>query len=1072
MVHWSTARNVEPDVTFHTVSNLQNSTDNYSGQMLKSAWMMMFVVCFVAALVVGNGANASDSWAVVAAQDSDKGIADLMMAELSEVEGLQLVERSKIATLLNELKLSSLGLVDHRNAVKFGQFITADAIVVVERVNPNETLRVRLIETRTGVRLADELAAKGDPNKQCAEIARRLLPLRAKLGLGDASRRYLGVVGIRSEEPGSGLDATARTLSVLLEHDLRTLPGVFVLEREHLSRLIAESDLTGAEINLRASSSLLEVGVRRGADPQTWSFSFRLLSLAGGTGSNLKAEAKAEIPAARDVVFKTLANSLQATQDNLVDTSPAALKAEAKLFGMRAQWLISHDRKLDAAPLAEAAFALDPSDKRYRTAMAIFSRLSHDTRRSRHDRLQAALQGSQFDEQFLNLVLRTKSGVKKYPFGYAFSCAYKPQSPSRQELQVLDDTRTLLRDKFDRLLAEFRRHRLPALHLIRTRLKDSHYYADSPEQFCGEVRAMVQELDEETRLGHFPRLLVNGPYESYFNAVYQNLDHATNIRSRPPQPNWKQIAIPWNWGPKKIVPLLEWLAAHEDPLTKLLGLFGLSRQEGKPGAEAARAFLELWIGGFEDQGKVHSVYLNEAVEKVALRLHEAGEFVPWFEAVLASVEKENDVTKLIFRSHGVGACMFVIDRTKTVAWTERVIAMLSAEAYDPHVKITANWWKGSLVRGVERLRGVRKEPLSAEGWKKYDVRKLLIEGRTREMYVLEHATIDRSPGADKPVVLVWRGRPRIKDVRRPQPQPGLIFIKPPRYLPRPSGDVIVTRMSVLGGQLTEIGRFKTDDFLTTCVAASPTGVIALGSRNSGVAVVSPAGVKRFTSKDGIPEASVKAAAWLKGRLYLAFPGALGHLKVDSGKFTILASSRAVQPNSPLDGGSMYQVLSLLADPRRECLWLSVDERPARTRSGIWWIAADGKIHNAFAGPCGHLSWTDEGFTFLRGYESSKERKSWHFFDNETRETRALRGFKVGYPTGIHNTPGWVYITGDIIRTVGYLETPAGEKYRHETEHWDQPLGRLRSGLVCVSFRQPALWYIEPRRSAPPTRSGE
>ena len=56
---------------------------------------------------------------------------------------------------------------------------------------------------------------------------------------------------IQSEEPGSALTSLGRALSVFLEHDLARLPGVVVLEREHLRLLRQEQQLTGVELELR-----------------------------------------------------------------------------------------------------------------------------------------------------------------------------------------------------------------------------------------------------------------------------------------------------------------------------------------------------------------------------------------------------------------------------------------------------------------------------------------------------------------------------------------------------------------------------------------------------------------------------------------------------------------------------------------------------------------------------------------------------------------------------------------------------------------------------------------------------
>ncbi|MEO8495458.1 MAG: hypothetical protein ABI614_10330 [Planctomycetota bacterium] len=990
--------------------------------------------------------DAASNWAVIAARPADQGIADLLAANLSQIDGMRLVERSAIATWLDELKLNANGLIDPENATRFGQLATADAIVVVESVEPAGTQRVRLIETRTGVRLADELAPPGDPDEQCAEIARRLSPMRGKLQLRDEARRYVGVVGLRSEEPGSALDATARTLSVLLEHDLRKLPDVVVLEREQLSRLTAEADLTGVELKLRASAVLIEGGLRRNGENGDWLFSFRLLPLAGGQAKESNTNTKPEVPTARDAVLAAMAAALRATQTDMPATSPAELKAEALLLATRAQWLVSHDSYLEAAPLAEAALALDPDRKWYYKTMAIYNRLSSDSRRSRLDRLHAALRGNQIDQQYLNLALRTSPGAEDYPTGYMLLCCFKPVDMSAAERQILDETRRLQNDKFDLLLTERRKHHLSATGLIVVRLKKSFYFTDSAEQFVTEVRAMVEELDRETNAGNFPRTLSDGWFSTFFGHMQRILRAATEVHEQPTNLS-APLDFPGNWGPERIAPLLQWLAGHDDPGTRMLGLYGLASQADRPGAEAARGVLDLWLNELTPHNTVAIESVAMTVEQAARRLHKAGEFVPWFEQVLARAEATQDASNLVRRSSPLRQCLFNVDSSKTVAWTERVIALLDAEAYDPSLTPRAKELKTSLSMGIDnRLKRGRYARPTATGWDKYDVRELKLDGRTGDMEKLEHAIIDRTPGANQPIVMVWRGSPRLSNAGTT------------------SGDVIVARISARGGKLSEVGRFRTDKFGTTSLAVSAKGDVALGSRSSGVAVVSPRGIKRFTSEHGLPDASVEGTAWLNGKLYLAFPGAIGRLDVESGKFTLLASSKAVQQNSPLDGGSMYEIPSLIADPDRDCVWLSIEERIyEHSRGGIWQITAEGKIHHAYAGQSGPLSWTDDGFFFMP-HTPGNSPLPWSIFNVETGETQTLRDLEWFYPDRIHHPPGWAYIAGDIIHNIGYVSTPGDHRYQHATARWNQPLGRLGVGLICASFDTPRLWYIEPHET--------
>ncbi len=95
--------------------------------------------------------------------------------------------------------------------------------------------------------------------------------------------------------------------------------------------------------------------------------------------------------------------------------------------------------------------------------------------------------------------------------------------------------------------------------------------------------------------------------------------------------------------------------------------------------------------------------------------------------------------------------------------------------------------------------------------------------------------------------------------------------------------------------------------------------------------------------------------------------------------------------------------------------------------------------------------------------------SWNVFDVETAQSQALSGLKLFHPIGIRQPPGWVYMAGDIVSNLGYLSNTAGKRYQHATARWTQPVGRLGPGAVCVSFAEPSLYYVEPRK---PNSHGE
>jgi hypothetical protein len=191
---------------------------------------------------------------------------------LAGVPNIQVVERVLIRHVLDELKLQASGLVDPAQAVRLGAMVSAEAMIILER-EPQTTpplAHVRLIDTRTGTSLLDWLAPAAEFEQRKGELAKTLPSALAKAGLPAGQRRYVGMVGIRSEESGRSLDGMTGALTAMLQHDLNGLPEVIVLERKQLQRLVAERNLSGMEIDLRASAILVEGGLRRGPTRANW----------------------------------------------------------------------------------------------------------------------------------------------------------------------------------------------------------------------------------------------------------------------------------------------------------------------------------------------------------------------------------------------------------------------------------------------------------------------------------------------------------------------------------------------------------------------------------------------------------------------------------------------------------------------------------------------------------------------------------------------------------------------------------------------------------------------------------
>jgi len=82
-----------------------------------------------------------------------KGLAQMLTSELSQVQALQLVERSDLSRVLEEMKLAQAGLIDEKTAQQVGKLVGAQHLLLGGFIYlPNKKIRldVRIVEVETG----------------------------------------------------------------------------------------------------------------------------------------------------------------------------------------------------------------------------------------------------------------------------------------------------------------------------------------------------------------------------------------------------------------------------------------------------------------------------------------------------------------------------------------------------------------------------------------------------------------------------------------------------------------------------------------------------------------------------------------------------------------------------------------------------------------------------------------------------------------------------------------------------------------------------------------------------------
>lgn len=93
-----------------------------------------------------------------------KGLAQMLISDLSTLDGVRLVERDRLEEILAELKLGQSGKIDAASAAKVGKLLGARYMVLGGYFDLMDTLRAdaRVVEVETG-KVVQSIGAQGKP---------------------------------------------------------------------------------------------------------------------------------------------------------------------------------------------------------------------------------------------------------------------------------------------------------------------------------------------------------------------------------------------------------------------------------------------------------------------------------------------------------------------------------------------------------------------------------------------------------------------------------------------------------------------------------------------------------------------------------------------------------------------------------------------------------------------------------------------------------------------------------------------------------------------------------------------
>lgn len=950
-------------------------------------------------------------WAILTSVElRDEGFADLLTVRLSQTQGIKLVEREAIDRVLAELRVNATGLVDPAKAVEFGRLVAADVILYAERDARAKpvVVRLRLIETRTGVRFLDTLVADRDTEKLVDEaVAECQVAAQQVLATKPDERRFVGLLGITSEQTES-LDAERRTLETFLEVDLARLPGVVMLEREQLRHLTAERDLTGLDLQLRASTFVIEGGLRREYRPDRYQLTLKVTRLSSGESQVLRLSSDdGKLLSLRASALNGLA---QVWEKKPLPSRHNDTQSEAAKITLRRDWLRANKRYTEAVRMAEAAFALSPTDENALAGRVVFQGfVMHQPFLDVLDRIEVARRAHEVDlwrfEQWLNSpgsALLPPDAMSLFPH---VAVPQEGEQDSVHQARVeLDRTRLEKMAKVERTLRE---RNLPTSKLLLARLAFANYFAETPEEFCRTVLRLQQELE---RQGFGDQGGVR--YDVFLSFLWQQATLNDHEKIHP-QHRWKVV---------QLKPLTDAFTRHRDPMIQMLGQHVLAGERGEAGAAAARRCFELVFDPRLETSVISNrllfpIFRSALGRPWAIKNHSF--FESCFETVLARCEQAKDATVLNRLPPELNIQLLrMATADKRIDWYVRWMRLVETSKDPSQIKSTIALQRWAANDPVLREH-LHAPSASSTVWDQYQFKTLPIRSDLGDGHLM-------GLGVD----------------RRKKTDDGQLFLA--RMLAGPDFRLVMEQVAISGGKAVKLNtglRFGSQNIFgrsATLIAANQTSVFVWCGKY-GLGVVRDGTETLVGEQSGLPKDFLGSMAWFEDRLYLSFPKVFLSYDPKTGKSEQLASSHSVTSVNPLDGGKPFFIQTILPDPQRRCLWLLVDEYGVRERHGVWKYSPDnGEFRQVYRIPqrvpgfksattMSDLTWSGEELFFFEG-------RRWVVIDPKTDRATPLDNYAKFElrADGVLQAVRFVKIGDHIVGANGQLYTPDGKIHRHKS----------------------------------------
>ncbi|MGB7345208.1 MAG: hypothetical protein WBD20_13420 [Pirellulaceae bacterium] len=996
-----------------------------------------------------------NQWAIVAADAKAAPLADLLTAELSEPGDIQLVERDQISRVLDELQLNATTLVQRDRATKFGQLSQANGLVIIDAPEPEkrqtQMIRVRLIDTRTSVRLLDIVFPSADMAGEVGAIGDELKAASTTLLVPPEQLRLISVLPIISSEPGHLLKPYCHALTALVAAEFFRQPGFVVLERSDLQRLTAESDLSGLELQLRGATRLLHVSVRRTPDGEGILATCQINTPGAAESESFEVVVSSREPVeARSLIVKQVLGRVGKSGDSATSVTP---ELEAQSLDRRSKWLVDED----AVAMTEAAFALAPTQQRLQAAIDVNAALLY-----RKSMAKQALESLLADRRRCELCLRYLQKYKaefsnRTLFPIYYNYGKPPVTITDEENQLLVEVGNLRQQILQKELSQATKplDRIETLgSLIDVEL---NWPVDTPNP----AHVVAQYLRSAFALREpagIPVDVNNPYYNELVRLLVLTIKRASVVDSSD------------RWRINNFDTWSRQLEELNQPFAESARLCAQTRQPGPRGLQAARQLA----ANIHKLPVVDVKHVDLPFRRAALNLLPDIEVEQFFHQMLDRVERESTNSQLLVFRNEIRVFLDRLSKKQSLPIARRMVKVLNSDK-EMGAALSTLSMLSTLHKFVPQSDSPFKvtAPFSLEDapgpWKEYRVIpiKLKSPGNRR----LRAISIDRSASAPQDsIALAWS---------------------------LPNGISAIERTGLTGGTPQVFGppfagaqRHYVKLAVGSGMAFIASSSYELGNKAPSFMKVTDQAVTNLKEEQGAASNDIDVIAFCNDRLYIGYPGAFGTYDPVNDQFQLLASSASVRSQNPLDGRGKFLIRQLLADPQHGCLWLSVHDKVAPgERTGLWRFEIDNgqftqvsqshvDISLAPGGLLLHrnaenkIAWVDaesSNVTEMPEFAHASDKLDMNI---STFETPVSPTFQSPYPK-----PHLIKIGNHLISDNGKLFTADGKTHQLDfnptgSQHpiWSQiptwlHLQRYGDGFIThYESARRTLWYVEPEFS--------